>query len=1442
MATNPPPLNRLHFHQAPLLIILLICSSVFIPIYFLHSPFQEKYNSTDEESKLASDLEQLTKLSTNQSEAVDILAHLEKDKEWKIAQQAILAQDPMAKIRAYHQLIHTISLQTTVGKLYDLAGLPEIRKLWSDICFTLDLPPSNPILRSSSSYQSPQQSISSSPLYEAELNGSNTIVALLDTGIDITHPDLDDMDDNETTNDPKVLGQVSFAEGDPFPFDLNGHGTYCAGLIAGTGKASGGMYTGIAPGAQLLGAKVLLSDGTGYSSWVIRGIEWSITSGADIIVLPFSTLGMPGDPLSQAVEQAVKQGVIVVAAAGDRGPNHLTIMSPGESFAALTVGAYNTATQSVAEFSSRGPTIDMRTKPDIVAPGTEIISCALHNIIPSDFGNISFPFSTDDLSTDLFGFGGFGESVNENYTRASTTAAAASIASGAACLLLQGARFTTPECLLIGVRQGAQPINNEPNIEGAGLLNVTAAYQALSLLHDPFPSGFRSRSATTGLPYYGIVTSQNEASNVTMLMSTYATTLAALVMSNVTNMTMFHMLMGMFYLATSNSSPIPFAFLNVEQEFHWTTIPMGTYTRTTGILSYEDLLIIPRIESWQISDNPSSNAFRFSFYFLNIGEQPIEDLRLLSLWNFALFSGANDTSAQIGQFNITKQLFHVAGDALPPNETSRVEQHIGLNATTSVSSFEVGPYSEVSDHLQDEVLNNNSVYIDTDEIGFATRWYLGNISNEPSPLNVTFHLSFGLTEEAMVHGINETTLATVLDPQPDLCLIRVSLPRVGQPDQTYKTQAVIMNIGDATKTSIAAFFTNQSQPQGGAIFARYFQLGNFTAFSYTALTVEWNPETADIYLAAWIAIPEITIDLLGLSTLNEHYPLDNIVFRDVFVNTPPQMRILNPTILPFGPMTIRFPNDYALYNLSILTSTPIAHLEVSVDAQNPMAEWINFSVTEFNQIQVGTSVQMLVLVPTFIESGLYSIQIRFQSSDGWESIIPFSVNIQYPKALILFDTAHNQGLDFTNLEDLDFSNLGALFDALAEMGDSILTGYSRLRDLFAEASMNLTEIPQGMEVNASLLSIFDGLVLCDPEKGFSADELNNLTQFIDSGFKVWILADNPTATNHTALNQLLATQDLQLGGTVTAHNTTDLSLTSPFTHGAAIILVENGTYIQSHSGIHIFAQVNEIAIGGYTDQDHRELFVFGCSAIFANEYLYQLDNIRFANNTIHHLFRQTVEISIRPTGGNGSQFIIGNEAGFIIDAVNRTGHGVEGLEIFILFKMLNGSDLFFIAFEVKEGRYGSFLFANWTDNLVGQYTIFAFTMPSNFCSSIAFMYFEYIPAPEEPPPEPGPDYNLLMMTEITLAILGTIVVLAAYLFVYYQRRSHMRTPTIDKQIIQQIDNALNTTHALIRELEWTLTDRRIDRLEKLRIATGETARRLAEMLKRLKELAKETGT
>lgn len=104
--------------------------------------------------------------------------------------------------------------------------------------------------------------------------GEGIEIAILDTGVDARHPDLDDLGDNPVTNDPKVLQSRDFTgEGDPQ--DTRGHCTQIAGIAAGTGRSSGGTYTGTAPGANLWNLRVLDSSGLGLSSWIIAALEFA---------------------------------------------------------------------------------------------------------------------------------------------------------------------------------------------------------------------------------------------------------------------------------------------------------------------------------------------------------------------------------------------------------------------------------------------------------------------------------------------------------------------------------------------------------------------------------------------------------------------------------------------------------------------------------------------------------------------------------------------------------------------------------------------------------------------------------------------------------------------------------------------------------------------------------------------------------------------------------------------------------------------------------------------------------------------------------------------------------------------------------------------------------------------------------------------------------------
>jgi subtilisin family serine protease len=1421
-------------------LILLVSSTITLSLAPGFGPRKSRELTTQPQSKLAPNLASL--LRTEPSDCVvGIIADLRPGVDWRAAQRAILQASTITKIQAYSSLLHAISMRTTLGELDCLADLACISSIWLDARAQLDnslsVTPSR--VRTAGPNQASQlaEVVGSSRLAQLGLNGSRTVVAILDTGIDATHPDLDDLDDNQTTNDPKVLGQVSFAEGDPFPFDLNGHGTYCAGLVAGTGAASNGTYAGIAPGAQLLSAKVILPDGTSYTSWIVRGIEWSITHGADIILIPFSTFGYPGDPLSEAIRLATEQGILVVVAAGDRGPNHMTVLSPGECIDALTVGAYNISAGMVADFSSRGPTFDLRSKPDLVAPGTDVISCALHDVIPAQVGNQSISITSQDLS--MFGFGQFGTPVNGNYTLASTTAASAAIVCGVASLLLQGCRYATPQCLSIGMRGGAHSLQGEPNVEGNGLLNASAAYDELAQLHDPLTQTFRSRSVTPGLPYYGVMMNQADGQNTTLLLSTYASALAAVVTSNMTNATIIHMLLGTFYLAVENGSPTPLALLHVEEEMHWTTLPTANYARATGVLSYEDLLVIPRIESWHLSDVPLANAFRFALVFMNVGSQAALHVRLYSLWDVDLFYGVNQTSAEQGLFNGTSQLFHVTSQWLPPNASGPIDQVMALNSSTPLAQYEVGRYDQVRQHLQDEVLNGSSSYSSQTGVGFATGWLLGDIAPGAATPNVSLTISFGMTLSQVIQATGGIGNATGPLSLADLCLIRVVLPRTGTMGVAYHTSALVLNIGDAGIDSLAAFLTNRTQPMGGTVFARYFQLGRVEPFKAVSLALDWNPETSDIYFAGWGAAPQLILEFYNLSMPQDQYALDNVLFRDVFISTPPTMRIVVPGKLPYGPMTLQFPNDYAIYNISLLTSTPIDQLEIVVSGE--ASSWISVTPVTLHSIRSSIQFQLTILVPSFLEAGNHTATIWLSASDGWQASVPLVVVIRYPKAIILFDTVHNTGLSLAGLGDLANLNLTSLLAAFAEMSDSVLTGYSSLRQLFAQADLSLTEIPYLQELNDTILGLFDGLILCDPERGFTPTELTNITGFIDAGFKTLVFADSPAGTNHTALNQLLAPFGIQLAGTVNAANTSELAAASPFTQGLHTVTTTEGTTLQLAGPPVAFAWMNGTPIGAYDGSQSHELFVFGSAATFSNSYLFELDNRAFASQSVSYLFRRTVDIKIEPTGGNGSTFVVGHDAGFVIDATNRTGSGVSGLKMYVLYQLANGSTFFFTAFEVKDGRYGTFLFANWTGNTAGDYVIFVFTLPGNYSSTMASMRFTYVPAPPVQPPPPTPDYFALMLVEITWAIILAVLVISAYFGQNYRRRRRMRTPIISEQLVQRVDNALNTTQALIRELEWIITDRRLERLEKLNLSAGEIADRLEDTLKTLKGLARETG-
>jgi serine protease AprX len=210
------------------------------------------------------------------------------------------------------------------------------------------------------------------------LTGAGVDVCVLDTGVDPTHEQLDS----------KTIVFHDFVGASTVPYDDHGHGTHVASILLGdgTGGPDAAHFGGVAPAASLVDGKVLDANGSGTSSEIIEGIDWCASRpSVDIISMSLGTsFGSDGnDAISVAVNDAVAAGKVAVVAAGNAGDAPYSVGSPGAAAAAITVGAAAewSATPGapnhsdgvyLAYFSSRGPTMDGRTKPDVVAPGVTI--------------------------------------------------------------------------------------------------------------------------------------------------------------------------------------------------------------------------------------------------------------------------------------------------------------------------------------------------------------------------------------------------------------------------------------------------------------------------------------------------------------------------------------------------------------------------------------------------------------------------------------------------------------------------------------------------------------------------------------------------------------------------------------------------------------------------------------------------------------------------------------------------------------------------------------------------------------------------------------------------------------------------------------------------------------------------------------------------------------
>lgn len=387
---------------------------------------------------------------------------------------------------------------------------------------------------------------------------ADMVAAVIDTGIDAGHGDL---------NEGKVIAFRDFVNNINTPYDDHGHGTHVSATLAGDGDARADLlYRGVAPGAALVGVKILNASGSGTSAALINALQWVVankaTYGIESVNLSLGTAGCSDgtDADSLALEAAHDAGLVMATAAGNEGPGQCTVGSPGAAPKALTVGSM--ADMGPLGFfqafnSSRGKTFDGRVKPDVSAPGYQITS--------ADNGTTA------------------------GYTIFSGTSMATPFVAGVALLMLEANPALTPQNVKDKIMQTAEDWGRGPN-NAAATTGPDPEYGAGKL--DAY-AAIKSAGAPLGSPPPGAVHAFREGTLSGMgaqidypitVRDTRFPIAATLIIPQIVGASANSPDFDVYLLNPSGTTVAQSAFRTRQEEFGFLPSVTGTYT--VRVLSY----------------------------------------------------------------------------------------------------------------------------------------------------------------------------------------------------------------------------------------------------------------------------------------------------------------------------------------------------------------------------------------------------------------------------------------------------------------------------------------------------------------------------------------------------------------------------------------------------------------------------------------------------------------------------------------------------------------------------------------------------------------------------------------------------------------------------------------------------------------------------------------
>ncbi|MHA1902509.1 MAG: S8 family serine peptidase [Candidatus Thorarchaeota archaeon] len=1474
-----------------LVLVLLMTFSLVTVIVPIHSDDTELSSPEEKISPTLAD-------KTTSDDEVDVLVGYGDEVKDLKRSGALNFAERLGNVMEVYEDLNIIRIKIIGTSILELAKNELVANIWSnDVLDVKPLETSSSSVLADEEYESIVDLIGARDIWDMGYNGSGIVLAVLDTGIDSGHPDLDDFDDNESTDDTKVAAYASFVEADSLPTDILGSGTYAAAIAAGTGNASEGHYSGIAPGATLLAGKVTLGGLLALPSWIVSGIEWASSNGADIILLPFNTFGAPNDAVSQAVKAAVEKGIFVVAAAGDDGPDYLTIMSPGGGLECFTVGAYDTTLDEVPAFSGRGPSLSLNTKPDLVAPGVDIVG--------ANIGTGLAGFGLGDV--DLGGIGAIGgllggetgEAIDDYYKVADTTAASAAIVAGAAALLMEAFDRATPIVVGNVLRDTATMLQYGANDAGAGLLNLPEAFEYLSRRQDPIDP--HSRTTGSALLALGFLSASGNNASSTLMMSSYGT--STLVMDARENQMDIHMLMGTLSLKWNDMDPTSLMNFDVKRELHGVTLTSLTgllgglggigdltggedggllgglpgglgglltgggdasgYGRWIGILSYDDEIFVTLlVESYNFTVNSTLplTAFKITPFILNMGTGVIDNVSLYLGYSLDLFS---DDADDHGKYSLDDQMLFAYGIS----EDYR-DFYIGINSSRDLDAFEVGNSSEVSSHITDDNLTDSTTF--DGPIGLGMKWDFGRIYPN-NPVNVSIAVGFG--ENRTVLDASMEAMWTARPPssftnQADFILVETDIPRTAQADETYHSRAIIMNIGANTSEAIAAMALIKEDNSTGKIFAEYFTFDEIDPFHAMVVESEWKPEEEGIHTALWVVsegLGFITTLLSDLTAITGSIfgILDDTIQRDVFVIEAISSASVFPKVLPFGPFDVRFPIDFGMYTIMLSTTLELGNL--TVENVGNASDWGNATLTPAESVTGFYNFSLFVLVPPITMDGFHRCDYVLNTDHGWTDNVSLERVVEYPRAMILLDTSHGGGFGSLLGDAGGFGDIGSLggndtgggisFPAFSlaqdiDTGDSgfgDISDLGSITDLFESIRLTtfsgLSELKNRMaERSIEMLEL--------PGSGLDDALLSQVSGvMVISPTEEFNSTDIDTLKNYTASGGKLI---------VFGDNEDRANLT-----GLNPLLMEYG-YLMS--GDHNEENTTEIVVGSLLGSGADSMWLGGGTYIlnnqskasvtlngrpvvlvddsspeivlFGSSRVFMNKNLVKCNNSI--ILNNLIEYLLGNTltcvtslAENTTQYVVGRSVYLNLVVTDYYGDRVNDLFVAIAFELPSGNLSFFIAGFVDNGLYSSQFLPSYWNSTGRIHGIFIL-LREEYAGTYASIVFDlYLPPTTNVTIPPGP-----LLTMVQVAFISSVGIFGGLIYglVWNRRRSkrRMRIPEVDVELVREIDNSLNTLLAAFTQMEDLIKREDLDKIQKI-----ETIRGMMVFLERaLKEFEK----